>query len=346
MRTKIIIILAAIFSMAINVKAQNASGWVYQNEKYNYQITLPDIFGGMGESPSGDGQIFASADSEAHISVYGGFNANTLLSKDVSTEYNETIERLSKSDYRIEDHLLDENPGGDIDAQYFISGKQHRLCSHQRTIWYGDYSATVIFTYYPSDKATYEPLLKQVINSLSPNISVTESMELYDLWNDGLTLSIPSQIKNPNIIDLTNTFVKTFQKPLTNIVKEKIDNPDYQNEDIEEWMYDLKNGFLTCSLINDSEYWMETCYWKMDNGHKLFAVSYIAPTQALIFFDYDPKTHRCTPATQQIEPLKDCINQYYGRLPRIGKTITFYNHDNRSKPVMKYTWNGTKFIKE
>lgn len=141
----------------------------YQNKKYEYFFYYPKDFNGMGESDSEDGQTFVSADGENHIQVYGGYNAQVLFGTSFPNAYKDKTKKLQSQKAKILTKESMNDPDGGFDNAYVLSYLQDGLYHYVRTIWWGDYSATVDFTIYQEDRETYDDeFIYNVIYSLCP----------------------------------------------------------------------------------------------------------------------------------------------------------------------------------
>lgn len=353
MKKNIMIILAMM--LTISVFAQPEGFKVYVNEKYQYSVLIPENFGGMGESESGDGQIFVSPDGDAHIQVYGGYNAMTLFGTSFDEEYQSTLKKFKDRKVKDLKSGTSNDPADDFDASYYIEYVEDGLYHCIHTIWWDDLSATADFWCYLDDKALYEEgtVFNIVVSSLSPaeGYYQSESEEVLDwYYSDDYALNVYvngtldfNEGEQPNIEDLFVSYATVFQTMLTILGLDIINDPGYEFEEIDEWVLDHKNNYVCLRLVSDSDYWMEACSLDKDNGHKLFVVNYNAPNQALMCFDYDPTDRLLYPDYQTLQPLQELIEAIV-RLPREGKTIDVYYYKDLSKVVNRLTWNGKCFV--
>lgn len=326
----------------------------YWNEKYEYSVLIPETFGGMGESESGDGQIFVSPDGDTHIRVFGGYNAQTLLGTSFDDEYQAALKQLKDRKVKILETGTSDDPDGEFDWAYVINYVEDGLFHALRTVWWGDHFATAEFWCYQNDKAHFEEngVIDAILYSLVPDDGTLQSEsdkvfgwycndDMYiNVYVDG-TLDAPKDAR-PVIEDFFMSFATSFQTPLTMVGMDKINNPEHENEDIDEWILDNKNNYVRLQLVNDWDYWMEACVFDKDNGHKLFVVNYNAPNQALMVFDYNPEEQIAYADHQTLQLLQD-MPKAIVRLPRQGQTMELYYYKDLSKLVGRLTWNGKRF---
>ena len=122
---------------------------------------------------------------------------------------------------------------------------------------------------------------------------------------------------------------------------------------------DSKNGYVEVSDAGTDGESMSACYWNRSNGHKLLAINdgYFRGEQAVMtestgitFYKYDNATRKLN-LTYEAELGVD-INMPSGttgvtyELPRQGKTMIINCHTAAGKTPNRYTWNGSKFVKE
>ena len=105
----------------------------------------------------------------------------------------------------------------------------------------------------------------------------------------------------------------------------------------------------------DGGAWIELCYWTLEKGHRMVAVSmvdlYNSDKEGLLaFYDYDPTTHRMSPITPMPvrRGLERGIDGRIVELPRVGYDIRLYEpSDRRAKPeVLKWIKGTTSFEAE
>ena len=81
-----LLLLTSCSAFAINVDH------TYTNINYDYSITIPSGFAGQGESDSGDGQRFVSANGKEVLAVWGGFILDGDFLTEISGRKNEYAE--------------------------------------------------------------------------------------------------------------------------------------------------------------------------------------------------------------------------------------------------------------
>lgn len=338
-----------------SLAAQPKGYQYYVNEKYQYAVLIPNEFGGMGESGSGDGQIFVSPDGDTHIRVFGGYNALTLLGTTFDEEYQAKLKELTDRKVKILYQGTMDDPEEEFDLAYIIEYVEDGLYHALRSVWWDDHFATVDFWCYEQDKARYNeeesPDPELIVYSLAPGDGTIRSesekvrgwcsTEDYylNVYADG---TLERSGKKPCIADFFLSFAVSNQTPITLIGMEKINDPGFENDEISEWVLDNKNDYLLLQLVSDWDYWMEACVFDKDNGHKLFVVNYNAPNQALMAFDYNPEDQIAYTDPQTLKLLQD-MPKAIVRLPRQGKTMEVYYYKDLSKPVCQLTWNGHGF---
>lgn len=329
----------------------------YWNEKYQFSVLIPKSFNGMGESGSGDGQTFVSPDGDTHLQVYGGYNALTNLDISFEEEYQAALQQLKDRKVELLDTGTSDDPEEEFDLAYVINYVEDGLYHALRTVWWDDFFATAHFWCYKEDKAYYEEKIgiDVILYSLGPDDGFfhSESDKVLGWYSaDDMFINVyvdaaldaPKEAR-PVVEDFFMSFATSFQTPLTMVGLDKINDPAYENEDIAEWIMDNKNNYSRLQLVSDSDYWMETCVFDKDNGHKLFLVNYNAPNQALMVFDYDPEEQLAYADHQTLKLLQDMPKAIVS-LPRQGKTIEVYYYKDLSKPVVSLTWNGRRFLKK
>lgn len=347
-------LVLCLIAMAGSLFAQPKGYHSYWNEKYDFSILIPDAFNGMGESESGDGQTFVSPDGDTHIQVYGGYNAQTIFGMSFDDEYQSVLKKLNDRKVKILDQGTADDPYEEFDVSYVIQYVEDGLYHVLRSVWWGERYATVDFWCYLEDKARYDegPGIDVVVYSLGPDDGTRKSESdqvrgwcsgddyYLNVYVDG---TLEKQGKQPNIEELFLSFAVSNQTPLTMTGLELINHPELKIEDVDEWIVDNENNYLTLRLVSDSDYWLEACSWDKDNGHKLFVVNYNAPNQVLLCFDYDPKEQVLYPDHKTLGLLQH-MPKAIVRLPRQGKTMDVYYYKDLSKVVKRLTWNGKGFV--
>ena len=343
-----------LIAMAGSLFAQPKGYHSYWNEKNDFSILIPDDFNGMGESESGDGQVFVSPDGDTHIQVYGGYNAQTIFGTSFDDEYQSVIKKLNDRKVKILDNGTADDPYEEFDLSYVIQYIEDGLYHSLRSVWWDDRFATVDFWCYLEDKARYDegPDIDVIVYSLGPDDGTRKSESdqvrgwcsgddyYLNVYVDG---TLEKQGKQPNIEELFLSFAVSNQTPLTLTGLELINDPELEIEDVDEWIVDNENNYMTLRLVSDSDYWLEACSWDKDNGHKLFLINYNAPNQALLCFDYDPAEQALYTDNTTLYLLQH-MPKAIVRLPRQGKTMDVYYYKDLSKIVKRLTWNGKCFV--
>lgn len=119
-----------------------------------------------------------------------------------------------------------------------------------------------------------------------------------------------------------------------------------------EKVIDIKNGYLSCKYgSNEETHFLESCYWKMNNGHILLAINFFEYQDT-----YEPIFMEFNLAAGTVKAIKKpfTINtggkraEFTYDLPRKGKTIqaTTYSLLTSSSEPYRWgvTWNGSRFI--
>ena len=348
-KQKALLLTCMVFMLTGSLFAQLRGMKSYKNEKYEYSINVPKTFNGMGESTSGDGQTFVSPEGDIHVQVYGGYNAQNLFGTSMDDEFNGKLNALRDRKVEILDFGTEDDPDGEFDEGYEIQYVEDGLFHFLRTVWWDERYATVLFWCYKDDKDKLnedEPYIDRIVYSLGPDdgIRITEAEEVLGWYHgEGWTHVYKSGAK-PNISDFFTGFATSYQTPLTMLALELINNPKLfdENDEIDEWVVDKKNGYIKLGMVGEEPYWLEACYWNCDNGHQLFVVNYNAPNQVLLPFDYDPAENVLNPAPETFKMLVDKTS-LVAELPRQGKNITLHPVGNSQKTTGQLNWNGKGF---
>lgn len=332
-------------AFAVSTMAQHKGMKTYSNEKYQYAVNIPESFGGMGESPAGDGQTFVSLDGENHIQVYGGYNAQTLFGTTFDEEYDAELKKLNDRHVELLDQGTMDDPDGEFDDAFVLVYLEDGLYHYRRTVWWRDRFATVEIVFYKEDKADFDNLLiDRILYSLGPDDDsvLTESEKVLGWHDSDAEVNVYKSDGKPTIGDFFLSFAASYQTPIMMMALEKLNDPSFNDEDIHEWVLDKKNGYLKLVMVSNKSYWVEACYWNCDNGHKLFVVNLNAPSQVLLPFDYDPVTNLLTPVHDTFQMLKNHTD-LVAQLPRQGKDIILRPRDNFDKVSGYLKWRGNGF---
>ena len=160
--------------------------------------------------------------------------------------------------------------------------------------------------------------------------------------------------KAPGIVTLTKAFNEVWNVYVVGGILKRAANPKFtrhvEPEYDAETIVDRKNGYM-CedSGGTDSDY-MESCVWRRDNGHRLFAILMGGPTdpeiEVVCFYDYDPATETLTPEESPADtyPLKCEFYSY--SLPHKGKDfiIKEYHLDTEEAVSHVFKWDGHKHV--
>ena len=113
---------------------------------------------------------------------------------------------------------------------------------------------------------------------------------------------------------------------------------------------DANNGFAEVNDGGTDGEYMSLCYWKRNNGHRLFAVCMGKPTDPFIDFacvyDYDPAKKTLTPEPEILKGYRWCdrkeFTQIFCKLPRKGKNVVVEEWGNDGPLSHTFTWDGMK----
>ena len=160
--------------------------------------------------------------------------------------------------------------------------------------------------------------------------------------------------KAPDIVKLTKAFNDVWNVYVVSAILKQAKNPKFTSQKYPEYdsedIVDRPNGYMCVdSGGTDSDY-MESCVWRCDNGHRLFAILMGGPTdpeiELVCFYDYDPATETMTPVESPVDTFKPKFEFYSYDLPRKGKDfmITEYDLENREAVSHVYTFDGQKHV--
>lgn len=129
----------------------------------------------------------------------------------------------------------------------------------------------------------------------------------------------------------------------------------------DEIIVDVRNGYMGYESKDDeSRQVIECCYWNCADGkHKLLAVSndyfqagrpVMTEITGVIFYMYDNATRKLKIASEpelglDLEIPPGCTGVTH-ELPRQGKTFVINSHMPSGKIARRFTWNGSKFVKD
>lgn len=151
---------------------------------------------------------------------------------------------------------------------------------------------------------------------------------------------------------MLRAFDKTWSTDLTSDARSVIDKGLSKKVLDEETgytvVYDAKNGYAEVYDNGADNGYMQTCYWRRSNGHRLFAITLGYPVdceqELMCFYDYDPKSRTMTPEPDilSILPKKaDDVMRHYS-LPQKGKDMYVNDFKNLDVTCHHFTWDGMK----
>ena len=160
--------------------------------------------------------------------------------------------------------------------------------------------------------------------------------------------------KAPDIVTLTKAFNDVWKIYVVSGILKQAKNPKFTSQKYPEYdsedIVDRPNGYMCVdSGGTDSDY-MESCVWRCDNGHRLFAILMGGPTdpeiELVCFYDYDPDTETMTPVVSPVDTFKPKAEYYSYDLPRKGKDfiINEYFLDTEETVSHVYTFDGQKHV--
>lgn len=131
---------------------------------------------------------------------------------------------------------------------------------------------------------------------------------------------------------------------VADIVKGK-EKPSYAHSTV-----DKKNGYIKVEIGENEDYKMvESCYWKMNNGNRLLAISHVnsAEPMTLHFYEFNPKARTLKAIPQPFDLFLEYTESLQYELPQHGKSIKAISYDylaGNGKPYSwSITWNGKSF---
>lgn len=162
-------------------------------------------------------------------------------------------------------------------------------------------------------------------------------------------LTLDASVAKPTIRDFLIALADVSRSPMIQQTGAAVRFPSNSELDVLE--IDVPNGYILAGYsaenhINGDYRAIECCYWRMKNGHSLFAVNHLMSYDALAlnFYEYDPATHILTPSPlitsyEGIPIGYNCRNV----LPRVGKSIQMVDAENVYHLMATQTWNGERF---
>lgn len=162
-------------------------------------------------------------------------------------------------------------------------------------------------------------------------------------------VSLPA---NPTIVDLFLAAAK-YDKCETEFVRKLAINVVKNNKvsGVTKRIIDKKNGYLEVTIgANEETHNVQSCYWKMNNGNLLIAISHFEYQErgTLHFYEYSKANHTLMAIEKPFDlGLGNKAAEVSYELPRYGKTIWAETYDlmtdNGNPYRWKITWNGSKF---
>ena len=138
-----------------------------------------------------------------------------------------------------------------------------------------------------------------------------------------------SQVKGKvGISEFAYSIAKTYHgNVILDELKAQLDNHGRQNEDVDEFILDRQNGYISLNFVSDGTVQMETCYWNRKDGRKMVAFKmfnvYEDKKPLLMLYNYNPENGYLEP-----DPETDLLETGYTvmdfHLPRTGKDIEVY----------------------
>ena len=279
--------------------------------------------------------------------VWRRSNGHHLFAVNLGKPTDPEIEFVCFYDYDPQKKTLTPEPGivemlqqrlGDSPLRYVLprKGKELRVC---------DYSNDEVYVF------TWD--------GMSPVFSKVEAAE--DAY-----MSIPVRFKGaqPNIKDFVSAILS--QEDMGegfNGVRQSwnLYRNGMKQKPGDEIIVDVRNGYMGYESKDDeSRHVVEFCYWNCtERQHKLLAVSIdcfqdgkpvMTETTGVIFYMYDNATRKLKIAYGpelglDFEIPPGCTGVTH-ELPRQGKTIVINSHLPSGKIARRFTWNGSKFVKD
>lgn len=177
--------------------------------------------------------------------------------------------------------------------------------------------------------------------------------EIHAQWMSR-NIKVPKGGQNPKIVQLLTAFQDVWGTDVVDPVLKCAKDPRFTSkrdeENNEAIIVDRKNGYACLDNGGTDSGFMETCMWRRDNGHRLFAIRLGQPVDPEIefvcFYDYDPQTAIMYPEAgpvQEFHPL--CEDNFVGyNLPQKGKDFIISEYDNNLHGNINHVffWDGNK----
>ena len=171
--------------------------------------------------------------------------------------------------------------------------------------------------------------------------------------------SMPINVKGggkaPGIVTLTRAFNSVWKVSVVDEVLTLAKNPKFTRQADPDYdteiIVDRPNGYMCVDSGGTDGDYMESCVWRCDDGHRLFAIRIGDPTDPEIeyvcFYDYDPATETMTPVESPVDTFQPTHEFYNYSLPRKGKDfiINEYLLDEAESTLQHiYSFNGKRHV--
>ncbi len=175
----------------------------------------------------------------------------------------------------------------------------------------------------------------------------TTVADIRKVWADR-EISVAVKGNQAGIVEFAKAFVQTYNTNITEVVLRQLQTPDrpLQDDDVASFILDRANGYMECRFVSDGDVWMEMCFWKTPDNHRLVAVSmlnvYEDKQPLLMFYDFSFDTKTMSPVNPA--PIEGHLNMsnFTAHLPQKGKDIQLYPHEDGISPGTLH-WNGKGF---
>ncbi|MCQ2973959.1 MAG: hypothetical protein MJ211_04035 [Bacteroidales bacterium] len=182
------------------------------------------------------------------------------------------------------------------------------------------------------------------IFALNVNAQTVSSVLDNGEYQNGTTIYAKA---NAGIGDMLKAFGDNFGGEFMDAFNQYLKNKDAYNNSMYYIDYAPQNGYAKIDMAVQYSNYIESCYWKRTNGHKLLAIYVYESGEGdyenacLLFYDYNPATNAMEPDLNLYEKFVPIVEKGYSiKLPKTGKNIIygFYN-----KPQKTATWTGMNF---
>jgi len=194
----------------------------YYNVRYDYGIEYPDILIPQGETDSGDGQKFMTADGRSFMLVYRTFKA---LDGD-----NPPVETAFENDLKLAENVYEKQL---FTNYYIIKGKKDENSYYkQYTIFANDNYFDIYFEYPAESEQLFETISKRVFESFNVGGEPDEFLGFLDEFLDNCFWE-----KN------FDKLLRNNHKTLAQYIDPQIDIRRYYNPGTIAYLYDRKRNF-------------------------------------------------------------------------------------------------------